>query len=220
MERRFRDRQDAGARLAEAVAALGLADPVILGLPRGGVPVAAPVAEALGAPLDIALVRKIGCPGREELAAGALAESGEVVRNADVIRGLGLSDDDLAPVIEKERRVIAERAERYRGDRPPVALAGRDAVIVDDGIATGATLRAALKGVRAQGPSSVTVAVPVAPEEAEAEFRGAADHWVCLSVPRPFIAVGAHYDRFDQTTDDDVLRALDDARGRGQGGTP
>lgn len=211
--REFRDRAEAGERLAAAVAALGLGDPVVLALPRGGVPVAVPVARALGAPLDLLMVRKIGVPGSPELAAGAVVDgpAHQAVFNEDVLRGLGLSRADFDMTVAGELKVIEARRARYMGGRAPVEVAGRDAVVVDDGIATGATVRAALAGLRRKAPRSVTLAVPVvAPEALEGleGLEGLVDGVVCLSRPVAFRAVGLHYDRFGQVTDDEVIAAL------------
>lgn len=208
--RAFRDRAEAGERLAAAVAALGLGDPVVLALPRGGVPVAVPVARALGAALDLLMVRKIGVPGNPELAAGAVVDgpAHQAVFNEDVLRGLGLDRADFDMAVAGELKVIEARRARYMGGRAPVDVAGRDAVVVDDGIATGATVRAALAGLRRKAPRSVTLAVPVAAPEALAALEGLVDGVVCLSRPVAFRAVGLHYDRFGQVTDDEVIAAL------------
>ncbi len=210
MTDRFTDRLDAGNRLAEAVAALGLADPVVLALPRGGVPVAVPVAARLGAPLDVVFVRKIGTPGNPELAAGAVVDGTppQTVFNADILRHLGLSEADLQPVVDRELAVIAERRRAYLGDRAPVPLKNRDAIVVDDGIATGATMRAALLALGKAGTRSLTLAVPLAPGDTLATLEALVDHLVCLTTPSPFYAVGQGYLRFDQTSDDEVIAAL------------
>ncbi len=207
---RFADREDAGRALAEAVAGLELGSPVVLALPRGGVPVAAAVAERLGAPLDLVMVRKIGCPGNPELAAGAVVE-GEppvTVYNAEILRHLGLSEADLAPTVDRELKVIAERRALYLAGRAPVALEGRDVVVVDDGIATGATVKAALKALADRGGASLTLAVPLAPEDTLEELRPLVDHLVCLKTPSPFFAVGQGYERFGQTSDAEVIALL------------
>ena len=207
---RFADREDAGRALAEAVAGLELGSPVVLALPRGGVPVAAAVAERLGAPLDLVMVRKIGCPGNPELAAGAVVE-GEppvTVYNAEILRHLGLSEADLAPTVDRELKVIAERRALYLAGRAPVALEGRDVVVVDDGIATGATVKAALKALADRGGASLTLAVPLAPEDTLEELRPLVDHLVCLKTPSPFFAVGQGSERFGQTSDAEVIALL------------
>ncbi|WP_172299125.1 phosphoribosyltransferase [Pseudoruegeria sp. HB172150] len=208
---RFRNRTDAGETLAERVAALGLADPVVLALPRGGVPVAAPVAKKLNAPLDLILVRKIGAPGNPEFAAGAVADGPkpQVVWNDSVLNGLGIGEDDLQETYEHELETLKTRREIYLKGRARVPLAGRDVVVVDDGIATGATLRAALQAVSVQGPRQVVLAVPIAPQDAEPRFAQMVDRFVCLSTPAVFYAVGQGYDDFAQTSDAEVIACLD-----------
>lgn len=207
----FRNRVEAGERLADRVAALAPASPVVLGLPRGGVPVAAPVARRLGAPLDVLLVRKLGMPGNPELAAGAVVEAGEGVEtvfNPEVLGWAGLSEADLAPAIAAQTAEIAARRARWRGGRPPEPLAGRSAIVVDDGIATGATMRAALKGLGRLGPARVILAVPVASAEALAMLAPLVSDLVCLETPEPFRAVGLHYADFRQVTDAEVAALL------------
>lgn len=209
----FADRKEAGQQLAGAVAALGLADPVVLALPRGGVPVAAPVAQALGAPMDLLMVRKIGVPGHSELAAGAVVDgvAHQVVWNARILRDLGLNEADLAGAVEAQLAVIEERRAGYLGGRAPLALGGRNVVVVDDGIATGATVKAALKALAGQALASLTLAVPVAPRSAAAEFRPLVDNYICLSEPEPFYAVGQGYARFGQTSDAEVVALMNAA---------
>jgi putative phosphoribosyl transferase len=210
MARKFADRTEAGKELADAVAGLGLAHPVVLALPRGGVPVAVPVAQRLGAPLDLLMVRKIGAPGNPELAAGAVVDgpAWEAVFNDDFLRQLGLTKDDFAMAIEQELKVIEARRAKYMGGRAPIDLSGRDAVVVDDGIATGATVRAALKGLRRKAPRSVTLAVPVAPADTLGQIEPLVDHMICLETPAAFRAVGLHYVRFGQVGDAEVIRDL------------
>jgi predicted phosphoribosyltransferase len=206
----FEDRIEAGRKLGAAVGALKLGDAVVLGLPRGGVPVAAEVARALGAPLGVILVRKLGAPGHEELAAGAVGD-GEppvVVFNRDVLVMLGLTEADFAGMIVTKAAEIADRRRRYLGGRRSLEVKGRTAVVVDDGIATGATMRAALTVLRAQGAARVVLAVPVAPREVLAGLRSEVDDLICLKTPVPFIAVGAHYRRFGQTSDEEVVALL------------
>jgi putative phosphoribosyl transferase len=203
----FADRADAGRRLGDRLAALLGEDgcrAVVLGLPRGGVVVAAEVARRLGAALDALVVRKLGVPGQPELALGAIAGGGVVVRNDAVITGRRLTPEQVADVVAAEEAELARRERAYRGDRPPVDVAGRLAVVVDDGLATGATARAAVRAVRAQGPAWLVLAVPVAPREAAA---GDADELVALARPSPFGAVGRYYRDFAATTDAEV-RAL------------
>ncbi|MDJ0824743.1 MAG: phosphoribosyltransferase family protein [Rhodobacter sp.] len=207
---RFLDRNDAGIQLAEAVAKLGLADPVVLALPRGGVPVAAPVADRLGAPLDLVMVRKIGCPGNPELAAGAVVNgaSPQTVFNADILRHLGMAEADFAGAVARELETIERRRNAYLAGRAAVPLRGRDAVVVDDGIATGATVKVALKAMAGRGPASLTLAVPTAPADSLAALKSMVDHLVCLVTPEPFWAVGQAYQRFGQTSDEEVVGAL------------
>lgn len=213
---RFRDRQHAGEVLAPAVAdALGGAGvgAVVLGLPRGGVPVAAPVAAHLGASLDVLVVRKVGVPGHEELAMGAVAGGGIVVRNDDVVAGLGIDDVAIERLIAAEGEEVAQREARYRGGRPPLAgaVGGRVAVLVDDGLATGATMRAAVLATRAMAPLSIVVAVPVGADATCAALRATADDVVCVHAPPDLQAVGLWYDDFAQTTDDEVRSVLGSA---------
>jgi len=204
----FTDRAEAGNELAERIAAMQLADPVVLALPRGGVPVAVPVAARLGAPLDLILVRKIGVPGHEELAAGALVEGAEPVFNPDVLRMTGRTEADFARTVDRKRAEIAARRSLYLAGRAPVPLAGRTAVVIDDGIATGASMRAALKGLAQREPARIVLAVPVAPRDALEALRALVDDIVCLEMPDFFYAVGAHYREFGQVSDDEVARAM------------
>jgi len=206
----FADRRDAGRRLGDALSRLALPDPVVLALPRGGVVVGVEVARALGAPLDLVMVRKLGAPVHEELAAGAVVggDPPEIVRNDDVVSAYGIDDAYLAAEAERQLAEIGRRRRLYLGDRPRVPLAGRDAVVVDDGIATGATVRAALQVVRRAGPRSLTLAVPVAPRETLDTLAGLCDRAVCLESPRDFYAVGQFYHDFSQTEDDEVVALL------------
>jgi putative phosphoribosyl transferase len=216
----FQDRREAGEALAEALAGLALADPVVLALPRGGLPVAAPVAERLGAPLDLVLVRKIGAPGQEELAVGAVVDgpAHEAVFNTDVLAMLGLQEASFADAVAGRLAEIEARRVRYLGDAAPVPVAGRTAIVVDDGIATGATVRAALLGLRRRGPGEIVLAVPVAPAESLARLEPLVSRMVCLEQPVPFHAVGAHYRDFAQVEDAEVAAILKAARNRRQGG--
>ena len=202
----FADRADAGRRLGEHLArVLGAGPaPLVLGLPRGGVVVAAGVADRLGVPLDAYVVRKLGAPDRPELALGAVATGGVLVRNEAVIRGRGVTPEQLAAVVAAEEVELARRERAYRDGRPPPELAGRLVIVVDDGFATGATARAAVRAVRARHPARLVLAVPVAPREAAVPD---ADELVALARPKPFGAVGRHYRDFASTTDDEV-RAL------------
>lgn len=209
----FIDRAEAGRKLADALEKMELAEPVVLALPRGGVPVAAPVAERLDAPLDLVLVRKIGVPGHEELAAGAVAEGAEPVFNASVLASIGRRPEDFADAVAKKRAEIAERRKMYLGGREQVSLKGRTVIVVDDGIATGATVKAALGGVRESGAGRVILAVPVASAEALAEIEPMVDDTICLEMPSPFYAVGAHYRKFLQVDDDEVVAFLGGSAG-------
>ncbi|THA77260.1 phosphoribosyltransferase family protein [Streptomyces sp. A0592] len=204
----FTDRADAGERLAEAVRHLEGDRPVVLGLPRGGVPVAFPVARALGAPLDVIVVRKLGVPHHRELGFGAIGEGGVRVISEDIVRISGVTQQDLAAVEHAEEAELARRARRFRGNRPRVPLDGRTVIVVDDGIATGATAAAACRVVRAQGAARVVLAVPVAAPDAVARLRGETDEVVCLSAPRAFRAVGEWYRDFSQTADEEVVSLL------------
>ncbi|MGN6548311.1 MAG: phosphoribosyltransferase [Pararhizobium sp.] len=206
----FVDRRDAGRRLAAALGALKGEEAVVLAMPRGGVPVAAEIARSLGAPLDVTLVRKIGVPSHPELAMGAVVDGGDpvVVRNDDVIRAARIAARDFDDVCRRELAEIERRRQRYRGAVPPAEVAGRTVVLVDDGIATGATMRAALRGLRQRRPKRIVVAIPLAPHEAVAELRGEADVVVCLEEPAFFEAIGCHYEDFRQLNDDDVVSIL------------
>lgn len=211
----FRSRRDAGRQLGERLAGTRAARPIVLGLPRGGVPLADEVARALGAPLDVVLVRKLAVPQQPELALGAIAEGGARVVNGALLRALGLDESALAPV---EARAVAEmerRARRFRGASPPPALDGRVVILVDDGAATGATARAAVRAVRAAGATRVVVALGVASGDAVDALAAEADEVVALRVPEPFGYVGAWYDDFRAVSDDEVARLL--ARERGSG---
>jgi putative phosphoribosyl transferase len=201
--------------LAERLAGLGLADPVALGLPRGGVVVAAAVADALGWPLDVLLVRKVGVPRQPELAMGAIGELGAKVVNDHVMSWTSASDADFERVADRERVELQRRAERYRGGRPPVDLAGRSAVVIDDGIATGATAAASVQVARSLGADRVVLAVPVAPPDSVERFTELVDDFVALEVPDRFSAVGEWYRDFDQTSDDEVIDLLERFRGGG-----
>jgi len=207
----FRDRDDAGERLGAALEGLRDDDPVVLGLPRGGVPVAARVAEALGAPLDVIVVRKLGAPTQPELAAGAIGEDGARVTNPDVLRLTRTTAAELGHVEARERTVLQRRLERLRAVRPRESLTGRTALLVDDGIATGATMRAAVHVARAHGARKVVVAAPVAPPDVVDMLRRHADAVVVLDEPAQFEAVGRWYKDFTPVRDDEVLRIIHDA---------
>jgi predicted phosphoribosyltransferase len=207
-QRRFRDRSEAGRLLGERLRATERrGEPIVLGLPRGGVPVAAEVSHALEAPLDVLVVRKLGAPGQEELAIGAIARGGVRVLNGGLIRELGLTREELAAIEVRERAELERRERRYRGARPIPDLAGMAAIVVDDGLATGSTMLAAIAAIRAELPAAVLVAVPVADPEICAMLADVADEVVCLLTPHPLGAVGLYYEDFSQTADEEV-RAL------------
>jgi len=205
----YRNRSDAGRALAaRLVDYAGRDDLVVLGLPRGGLPVAYEVAMALHAPLDVFAVRKLGVPGHEELAMGAIASGGVRVLNEDVVSMLNISPETIERVAEAEARELARRERAYRGDLPPLDIAGHHVILIDDGLATGATMRAAVKAARQMGPTGITVAVPAASQEACAALEAEADRVVCAATPEPFLAIGVWYVDFDQLTDADVQRIL------------
>jgi len=204
----FDDRVDAGRRLGARLRHLRDEPVVVLGLPRGGVPVAAEVARALGAPLDVIVVRKLGVPFQPELGMGAVGEDGVRVINPEIVRAAGVSADELAAAEARERAEVARRAWRYRGQRPRTALAGRVAVIVDDGVATGSTARAACQIARALGAARVVLAVPVAPLGWQHRIGVDADEMISVVTPTPFHGIGQFYANFSQTTDDEVVARL------------
>ncbi|MGO8767259.1 phosphoribosyltransferase family protein [Mycobacterium sp.] len=208
----FDDRADAGRQLARRLEEFRDKDIVVLGLPRGGVPVAFEVAKALGAPLDVLVVRKLGVPFQPELAFGAIGEGGVRVINESVVREIGLSGEDMAAVEAKQRAEVARRSERFRGAHDRVSLTGRTAVIVDDGVATGATAKAACEVARAQGARRVVLAVPISGRDVFALFSGYADEVISLQAPAFFYAVGQGYRNFTQTSDEEVAALLDRAR--------
>ncbi|MBY8842695.1 phosphoribosyltransferase family protein [Streptomyces sp. SP2-10] len=210
----FRNRLEAGRRLGARLEYLRGQDVVVLGLPRGGVPVAAEVAEALDAPLDVCLVRKLGVPYQPELGMGAIGEDGVRVINQEVLRGTGVGEVDLARVEERERHVLLERAARYRGETSPLSVAGRTALVVDDGVATGSTARVACRIARARGAARIVLAVPVAPRDFARRLGGDADELVCLDTPWDFAAVGQFYADFTQVDDEEVTACLHRAAGR------
>lgn len=205
----FRDRREAGRVLANLLSAYrGRQDVIVLGLARGGLPVAWEVAAALHAPLDAFIVRKLGAPGHEEFAVGALASGGRVVVNDDVVRGLRITPQQLRDVAEREGRELVRREAAYRGGRPPLDVTGKTVVLVDDGLATGASMFAAVQALREAEPAHIVIAVPAAPESTCREFAGLVDDVVCASMPTPFFAVGESFWDFDQVTDEEVRQLL------------
>jgi erythromycin esterase-like protein/predicted phosphoribosyltransferase len=223
-ERLFQDRRDAGRALAALLDRYrGRPDVVVLGLPRGGVPVAYEVAMALGAPLDVFVVRKLGVPGHEEVAMGALASGGVVVLNDDVIRGADIPSEAIQRVAEQEARELLRREQAYREGRPMLDVQGKTVILVDDGLATGASMRAAIQALRRLGPAAIVVAVPAAPEPTCRELAAHVDDVVCATTPSPFFAVGQSYWDFEQTTDAevrDLLRGASAEAGAHEGGVP
>jgi putative phosphoribosyl transferase len=211
-DRRYRDRSEAGRYLARALAGYaGRSDVIVLALPRGGVPVGYELAKALGAPLDAFVVRKLGVPGHEEFAMGAVASGGLIVLDEAVVRRLGISQAEIEHAVAREVRELKRREATYRGDREPPDLEGKTVILVDDGLATGATMRAAALAVRQRNPARVVVAVPVAAAETCNEFRGDIDEVVCALTPAPFYAVGLWYEDFSQTSDEEVRELLERA---------
>ena len=209
MELPVKNRKAAGLALAEALQEYkGRDDVIVLGLPRGGVPVATEVAEALGAELDLMLVRKLGSPGHRELAMGAIASGGSRVMNDDVVRSLNIGEDAIRQVEELERKELQRREQAYRGERPWPVLTGRCVILVDDGLATGATMRVAVDAVRQDAPAHLVVAVPVAPADTVEMLRNQVDDMVCLAVPRHFMAIGYWYVDFSQVSDNEVRDIL------------
>ena len=210
---RFSNRNEAGRRLADKLQHYAhRRDVLVLALPRGGVPVAFEIATALDAPMDVLVVRKLGTPGQGELAMGAIATGGVRVLNADVIRLLRIQQEEIDAVAAEEQEEITRREIAYRGDRPAPDLSGKTIILVDDGLATGATMHAAVKALRVQGPARIVVAVPVAPPSTCRDFEGEADEVICVTAPPgPFDGVGRWYIDFSQTTDDEVREIMERA---------
>jgi len=208
----FRDRRDAGRQLAARLRRYAdRSDALVLALPRGGVPVAYEVAKELNAPLDVFLVRKLGVPGYEELAMGAIASGGVRVLNEDIVNYLRISDEVIDAVATREQRELERRARAYRGDRPPPDVKDRVVILIDDGLATGSTMRAAAASLRLQEPGRIVVAVPVSSRETCDEFRGEVDEIVCAVTPEHLQGVGLWYEDFSQTSDEEVRELLEQA---------
>lgn len=215
----FRDRADAGRRLAERLRHYaGRSDVLVLGLPRGGVPVASEVARELGAPLDVFLVRKLGFPGQEELAMGAIASGGSRVLNRSLLRRLHVPEETVNSVAARELSELERRESAYRGTRPPASVRGRTVILVDDGLATGATMHVAAAALRGKDPARIVVAVPVAAASSCEAFADVVDEVVCAETPEPFMAVGQWYEDFSQTTDEEVRRLLELSHSGREGG--
>lgn len=210
---RFRDRADAGRFLARSLGRYAeREDVLVLGLPRGGVPVAYEVAKAIGAPMDVFIVRKLGLPWHQELAMGAIASGGALLVDSDVVRQFDVSERQIEQVVATEQRELERRERQYRGDRPSVDVRGRTVVLVDDGLATGSSMRVAVAALREEKPERIVVAVPIAPADTCRMLRDEADDVVCALTPEPFYAVGLWYDDFTQTSDDEVHRLLESSR--------
>jgi putative phosphoribosyl transferase len=211
----YRNRREAGQALAKLLVARGYADPVVLALPRGGVPVGLEVARALHAPLDVLLVRKIGAPGQPELAAAAIVDGAqpELVVNEEVVAATGMTRAEIDAEAQRQLREIERRRVAYVGSRAALPLAGRTVIVVDDGIATGTSVRAALRALRARQPARLVLAVPVAPADTLARLAPLVDEVVCPATPEPFIAIGLHYADFHQLDDREVVAAMDEAAG-------
>jgi putative phosphoribosyl transferase len=219
-DRGFADREDAGRRLAEGLEPYGDEHPLILGIPRGGVPVAAEVARRLNADLDIVAARKLGAPGRPELAIGATTANGGLVLDEETIAMFGATPAYLESVIAKERAEAQRRESSLRGGLPKIPVAGRTVIVIDDGLATGSTVHAAVRSVQKEHPARLIVAVPVGSRSACEMLRREVDRVVCLQQPEPFIAVGLYYGRFAATEDEEVQRLLKEAFGRRQAAQP
>lgn len=206
----FRNRPEAGRALAEALSKLGLVDPVVLALPRGGVPVAVEIARVLKAPMDLVIVRKVGAPGNPELAVAAIVDGDppDIVLNREIVEAYDLDDSQLHALIDRERPELERRRVVYRAGRSPISISGKTAVLVDDGAATGTTMKVAIRALKRRSPRKIVVAVPVAPPDVVAELAREADSVVCPSRPARFLALGHHYRDFPQLSDDEVIHAL------------
>ena len=211
----FQDRREAGSSLARELASFkGKANLIVLGIPRGGVVVGHEIAKALEAPLDVYITRKIGAPHNPELAIGAVASDGTLLIDHQLVRRLGVSQEYVDQESERQKQEITRRVAEYRGDRPGLELAGKAVILVDDGVATGATTLATVRAIKSQQPSELILAVPVGPQDSIESLRQEVDQIVCLHAPEVFWAVGAFYNIFDQTSDEEVKTLLEGARGR------
>jgi putative phosphoribosyl transferase len=210
----FRDREEAGRKLGEKLLELKLPDPVVLALPRGGVPVGSEIAEALAAPLDIVIVRKVGAPGNPELAVAAIVdgEPPDVVLNREIVEAYRLDDAELRALVSRERPELERRRRAYLNGRKPHPVAGKTVILVDDGAATGTTMKVAIRALKRRGPREIIVALPVAPLDTLADLAGEVGRIVCLSKPTRFLALGYHYRDFPQLTDEEVVNALGRAK--------
>jgi putative phosphoribosyl transferase len=208
----FRDREQAGRELGAELGAFAAEHPIVLALPRGGVPVGYEIARALQAPLDVWVVRKVGVPWHPELGVGAVAEGGHVYLNQEILRHIGLSEGELAKIVSSKQREVEERVRRFRGDHPPPIVRDRTIIVVDDGIATGGTVRAAIRSIRAQNPKTIVLAVPVAAPDTIRALEPEVDRVVCLRMPENLYAIGLWYVDFTQVTDGEVVRLLERAR--------
>ncbi|MGQ9469634.1 MAG: phosphoribosyltransferase [Nitrososphaerales archaeon] len=204
----FRNRTEAGKILAEALSKYKGKNPIVLAIPRGGVVVAYEVAKALNAPLDLIIPRKIGAPNQPELAIGAVTEDGTTILNKDILQYLRVSDDYIKGEVRRQVEEIKRRMEKYLGDKPRISIEGKAVILVDDGVATGATIRAAIASIRKRNPASIVLAIPVGPPETIEELRREADEVVCLMTPEPFFAIGQFYRSFEQTSDEEVIEIL------------
>ncbi|TMV08677.1 phosphoribosyltransferase [Ruegeria sediminis] len=218
--KQFVNRAEAGKNLASALGEMNLIDALVLALPRGGVPIGIEIVRALRIPMDLIMVRKIGVPSQPELAAAAIVngDDPQVVINSGVARAFGLTGDDIDRMAARQLTEIQRRRQIYLGERAQVPVEGRTAIVVDDGIATGATVRASLKGLKRRKPARILLAVPVAPQDTLAELRGDVNDIICLETPEPFWAIGAHYSDFSQTSDEEVVQLLDEANAIRSGG--
>jgi len=215
---RLADRKDAGRRLAAELGRFaGRSDTIVLGLPRGGVVVGYEVAKALDAPLDVFLVRKLGAPGQEELAVGAIASGGVRVLNEDVVRAMGLSASQIEAIAAREQAVLDQRERLYRGHSEPMDLTAKIVILVDDGLATGASMRTAIRSLKRHSPTQIVVAIPTAPAETCADLRREVDEVVCVMTPEPFWSIGSWYLDFAQTSDQEVIDLLEKAKSFGRG---